>query len=89
MTLTLNGWQRLWVVCSVVWAVIVSLHLHQTWPEQRVLAVDLSFLPDQPVSPQASAVRSALALWIIPVVTTYMAGLAFVWVRAGFRMGPR
>jgi hypothetical protein len=69
----INGWQRLWVVCSILWAVVI-------------LALAGRFQPggDQ-VVPSASMVLSVVRLWIVPVAAVYAFGFSLAWVRRGFR----
>ena len=69
--MTLNGWQRLWLLASILWAVVILL-----------LAGILQHNRDQTVQDALFVVR----LWIVPVVTVYGFGLGLAWVRRGFRI---
>jgi hypothetical protein len=68
---TLNGWQRLWLLASILWAVVIVL-----------LAGILQSDRDQIVHSALFVVR----LWIVPVVAVYGFGLGLAWVRRGFRV---
>ena len=70
----INGWQRLWLVASILWAVVILL-----------LAGILTFGGDQTV-PSASAVLFVVRLWIVPVAAVYGFGLGLAWVRRGFQL---
>jgi hypothetical protein len=72
----INGWQRLWLVASIVWAVVVLL-----------LAGILQ--SDGPSAPSASAAAVVVRLWIVPVAAVYGLGLGFAWVRRGFQLEPK
>jgi hypothetical protein len=71
---TLNGWQRLWLLASIVWAVVILLLAGRFQPDR-----------DQTVQSVLFVVR----LWIVPVVAVYGAGLGLAWVRRGFRVEPK
>jgi len=68
---TLNGWQRIWLLASILWAVVVLL-----------LAGILQSDRDQTVEGALIVAR----LWIVPVVAVYGFGLGLAWVRRGFRV---
>ena len=68
----INGWQRLWVLASILWAVVILelagvLHSDgdQTGPSNVALLV---------------------RLWIVPVAAVYGFGLGLAWVRRGFQV---
>ena len=69
----MNGWQRLWALVSVFWAVAVL-----------ALAGVLQSNGEQTL-PSASMVLFLLRLWIVPVAAIYAFGLGFAWVRRGFQ----
>ena len=69
---TLNGWQRLWLLASIVWAVVIL-----------VLAGILQSDGDQAV-PSANGILFVVRLWIVPVAAVYGFGLGLAWVRRGF-----
>jgi hypothetical protein len=70
----INGWQRLWVLASILWAVVILL-----------LAGILQFDGDQTV-PSANEALLVFRLWIVPVVAVYGFGLGLAWVRRGFQI---
>ena len=70
----INGWQRLWLLASIVWAVVILL-----------LAGILQFDGDQTV-PSANVALFVVRLWIVPVVAVYGFGLGLAWVRRGFQV---
>jgi len=67
---TLNGWQRLWLLASILWAVMLL-------PLSGILQGG-----DQLVQGVLPAVR----LWILPVTGVYGLGLGLAWVRRGFQV---
>jgi hypothetical protein len=69
-----NGWQRLWLLASTVWAVVVL-----------ALAGYFQFDGDQTV-PSASMILFVVRIWIVPVAAAYAFGLGLVWVRRGFQV---
>jgi hypothetical protein len=71
----MNGWQRLWLLTSIVWAVVILL-----------LAGILQFDGDQTV-PSANVALFVVRLWIVPVAAVYGFGLGLAWVRRGFQVG--
>lgn len=71
----INGWQRLWLLASILWAVVIL-----------VLAGLLQSNGDQAV-PSASTVLFVVRLWIVPVAAVYGFGLGLAWVRRGFQVG--
>jgi hypothetical protein len=68
---TLNGWQRIWLLASILWAVVILLLAGILQPDR-----------DQTLQSALFAVR----LWIVPVVAVYGFGLGLAWVRRGFRV---
>ena len=70
----INGWQRLWLLASILWAVVVLL-----------LAGILQSDGDQTV-PSANASLFLVRLWIVPVASVYGFGLGLAWVRRGFQV---
>ena len=73
----INGWQRLWLLGSILWAVVI-------------LSLAGSFQPggDQLV-PSASMVLFVVRLWIVPVAAVYAFGLGLAWVRRGFQVASK
>ena len=67
---TLNGWQRLWVLASILWAVALLLLAGILQPDR-----------DQTVQSVLFVVR----LWIVPVTAVYVFGLGLAWVIRGFQ----
>ena len=72
--MSINGWQRLWLVASILWAVVILL-----------LAGILQSDGDQTV-PSANVALFVVRLWIVPVAAVYVLGLGLVWVRRGFQL---
>jgi hypothetical protein len=70
----INGWQRLWLLASIVWAVVIL-----------VLAGILPFDGDRTV-PSANEALFVMRLWIVPVAAVYGFGLGLAWVRRGFQV---
>jgi hypothetical protein len=70
----INGWQRLWLLASIVWTVVIL-----------VLAGILRFDGDR-TAPSANEVLLVARLWIVPVAAVYGFGLGLVWVRRGFQV---
>jgi len=68
---TLNGWQRLWVLASILWAVVILLLAGILQPDRHQTAQSVLFV---------------VRLWIVPVVAVYGFGLGLAWVRRGFRV---
>jgi hypothetical protein len=73
----MNGWQRLWLVASTLWAIVVLLLA-------GVLQSDggHSF-------PSAHGALFVVRLWIVPVAAVYGFGLGLAWVRRGFQLESR
>jgi hypothetical protein len=73
----INGWQRLWLVASILWAVVI-------------LALAGMFQPDgDQAVPSATMVLFVVRLWIVPVAAVYGFGLGLAWVRRGFQIESR
>ena len=70
----INGWQRLWLLASILWAVVILL-----------LAGILQSDGDQTVS-GANEAWFVVRLWIVPVAAVYGFGLGLAWVRRGFQV---
>ena len=68
----INGWQRLWLLASILWAVVI-------------LALAGQFDGDQTL-PSADEALFVVRLWIVPVAAVYAFGLGLVWVMRGFRV---
>jgi hypothetical protein len=73
----INGWQRLWLVASILWAVVVLS-----------LAGILRSDGGQAV-PNANTALFVVRLWIVPVAAIYGFGLGFAWVRRGFQLASK
>ncbi len=73
----INGWQRLWLLASILWAVVILL-----------LAGILQFDGDQTV-PSANEALFVVRLWIVPVAAVYGFGLSLAWVRRGFQAASK
>ena len=70
----INGWQRLWLLASILWAVVIL-----------VLAGLLQFDGDQ-TAPSGNEALFVARLWIVPVAAVYGLGLGLAWVRRGFQV---
>ena len=70
----INGWQRLWIVGSILWAVVIL-----------ALAGSFRSNGDQ-VVPSVNMVLFVARLWIVPVAAVYAFGLGLAWVRRGFQV---
>jgi hypothetical protein len=70
----MNGWQRLWLLASVLWAVVIL-----------TVAGILQSDGDHTVR-SAEAVLFVVRLWIVPVAAVYVFGLGLAWVRRGFQV---
>jgi hypothetical protein len=70
----INGWQRLWVLVSTLWAVTIL-----------ALAGNFQSNGDQ-VVPSVNTILFVLRLWIVPVAAIYMFGVGLAWVRRGFQV---
>jgi hypothetical protein len=69
-----NGWQRMWLLASALWAVVVL-----------VFAGRFQSNGDQAV-PEVNMTLFALRLWITPVAAVYGLGLGLAWIRRGFQV---
>ena len=70
----INGWQRLWLLGSIVWAVVIL-----------ALAGIFQYGGNQ-VLPSASMALFMVRLWIVPVTAVYAFGFGLAWVRRGFQV---
>ena len=70
----INGWQRLWLLASILWAVVILAlaGIFQSDGEQAV--------------PGAKMVLFLVRLWIVPVAVVYAFGRGLAWVRRGFQV---
>ena len=73
----INGWQRLWLLASVLWAAAIL-----------ALGGIFGFDGNQAV-PSVDAALFLVRLWVVPVATVYGLGLGLAWVRRGFQMEQR
>jgi hypothetical protein len=73
----INGWQRLWLLASTVWAVVILLLA-------GILQVD-GGQGDQMV-PSAKVALLVVRLWLAPAAAVYGFGLGLAWVRRGFQV---
>jgi hypothetical protein len=70
----INGWQRLWLLASILWAVVIL-----------ALAGILQSDGGQAI-PSANMVLFLVRLWVVPVAAVYGFGLGLVWARRGFQV---
>lgn len=66
----INGWQRLWLMASILWAVVI-------------LALSGILQSDGPTANEALFV---VRLWVVPITAVYGFGLGLAWVRRGFQV---
>lgn len=69
----LNGWQRLWLLVTVLWALVVG-----------VFVVILQSNRNEAV-PLLNAIGFWVLFWSMPAAAVYALGLGIAWVRSGFR----
>jgi predicted membrane-bound mannosyltransferase len=65
----LNGWQRLWLMTAILWAVFVV----------GVVAIL------QSKQNETIPLINAIGFWGVPAVVVYALGFGVAWVRRGFR----
>ena len=70
----INGWQRLWLLASILWAVVIL-----------ALAGILQSDGDHAV-PSANMILFVVRLWIVPVAAVYGFGRGLAWVGRGFQV---
>ena len=70
----INGWQRLWLLASILWAVAILV---------------LSGLLQSDVDQTVQSALFVARLWIVPVAAVYGFGLGLAWVRRGFQVESR
>jgi len=66
---TLTGWQRLWLLASILWAI-------------AILALAGRFQPDSGWTVQSAL--AVVRLWVVPVAAVYGVGLGVAWAMRGF-----
>jgi hypothetical protein len=96
----LGGWTRLGIVLTVLWTLVVLIEL---WIEFKQGPFGLGLLTDtetgEPISSlgenqfrdvdQVLNVGKFSSVLLIPVLSMWVLGLAWAWVRAGFQSGPK
>jgi hypothetical protein len=70
----INGWQRLWVLAAVLWAVVILLVSGMLQPG------------GDHVVPSTTMIPFLVRLWIVPVTAAYGLGLGLAWVGRGFQV---
>jgi hypothetical protein len=73
----MNGWQRLWLLGSILWAVVI-LSLAGVLQFDRARAIM-----------SANEALLVARLWIVPVAAVYGLGLSLAWVRRGFQVASK
>lgn len=68
----INGWQRLWLLASILWAVVI-------------LAL-AGILPNGDLAVPSANMVFVVRLWLVPVAAVYVFGLGLAWVRRGFQV---
>ena len=66
----INGWQRVWLLASILWAVVI---------------LALSGIL-QSGGPTANEALFVVRLWIVPITAVYAFSLGLAWVRRGFQV---
>jgi len=66
-----NGWQRLWLLASILWAVVILV---------------LAGLLQSDGARTSANVLFVVRLWILPVSAVYGFGLGLAWVHHGFQV---
>ena len=70
----INGWQRLWLLASILWAVVI-------------LALSGILQSDgDPGAPSADMLLFVMRLWIVPVAAVYALAFGLAWVGRGFQV---
>ncbi len=69
----LNGWQRLWVVLSVLWS-----------PGWMGLIGYVILYPAEYPGRAGEVILMGFGIWLGPIVALYALGLASGWMRQGF-----
>lgn len=72
----INGWQRLWVLAAMVWAIAI-LALAGILRSDGAHAL-----------PSANTLLFVARLWIVPVAAVYGFGVGLAWVGRGFQLLP-
>jgi hypothetical protein len=67
----INGWQRLWLLASILWAVVILALSGTLQSGHAVLSTHV--------------VLFVVRLWIVPVAAVYALGLGLAWVGRGFQ----
>jgi hypothetical protein len=66
----INGWQRLWLLASVIWGVAILAFSGILGSGEAVPSANILFI---------------LRLWVVPVVAVYALGVSIAWVGRGFQ----
>jgi hypothetical protein len=77
MPMRINGWQRLWLLASILWAVVILALAGILQPNGRQIV------------PSANMTLFVGRLWIVPVAAVYGFGVGLAWVRRGFQVDPK
>ena len=67
----INGWQRLWLLASILWAVVI---------------LALSGILQSGGDQTANVALLVIRLWLVPVAAVYALGFGLAWVRRGFQV---
>ncbi|HSX71918.1 MAG TPA: hypothetical protein VLF16_13400, partial [Pseudomonas sp.] len=71
---TMNGWQRLWMLCSILWTGVVLFYVAQTWQmRDRESLLNWNLLAE------------ALLGLIVPILGSYLLGLLLARLRRSRR----
>ena len=70
----MNGWQRLWVLFSIVWTGLVLFYVTKTWR-----------MTDRETLLNWNLIAEALLGLVGPILLTYLGGLLVGWLWRGLR----
>jgi len=85
MPVQLNGWQRLWVVFTVVWTIVPAIIVSRNWQVLWLPDEDYSLLSTTAWGTRFEVFGGAIFAWVVPPITIYLAGVVVRWVYRGFR----
>lgn len=80
--ITLNGWRRLWIVLSIIWAVPAGLvTVAAAAPSSALALTDINAFNDA----RRDFWRTFMLAAVAPPAILYLLGLSIAWIRRGFR----
>ena len=92
----LNGWQRLWVLITVLWVLIVGAagltsnpNGYRSWRDAPIVDETKPFDPDAYLASKKLYIGERFldfaSAALLPPPCLYLLGLGLAWVRKGFR----